>query len=184
MIYGYARVSTHGQEKSGNSLERQRQMLTGAGCEKIFKDVYTGAKADRPSLTEMMNIVKEGDTVVVSKLDRIRRNVADGINIIETLAEKGVTVRVLNMGTFDNTATGRLCRNIMLSFAEFERDLIKQRTADGKAIAKQREDYREGRPRIEVSGVEEMKEKVAQGLLNVTQACKQLGISRSKWYRI
>lgn len=147
MIYGYARVSTRGQLKDGNSIEAQEQALREHGAEKIFSDAYTGTKSHRPKLDELMNVMQAGDTVVVTKLDRIARSATQGIELIQSFLDKGVTVYVLNMGLMDNTSTGKLIRNIMLAFAEFERDMIVERTQEGKAIARQRADYREGRPK-------------------------------------
>lgn len=141
MKYGYGRVSTLGQD-----LESQLQALKNEGCEKICSDKFTGTKTDRPQFTKLLKELKEGDTLVVTKLDRFARTTADGITTIKNLFERGIKVHVLNMGLIEDTPTGRLILNIMLSFAEFERDMIVERTQEGKAIAKQRDDFREGRP--------------------------------------
>ena len=180
MIYGYARVSTLGQTK-GNSLEDQERQLREAGATKIYKDSYTGTKIDRPSLSKLLAVMKSGDTFMVTKLDRIARSVKDGIEFFDSLIERGIKVNVLNIGVMDDTPTGKLIRNVFLSFAEFERDMIVQRTMEGKAIAKERPDYREGRPRIEVDLTEEYNA-VQRGDKTVTEACRTLGISRSTWY--
>lgn len=142
MKYGYARVSTTGQD-----LEAQIQALKKEGCEKIYKEKFTGTKKERPEFQKLLKVLKEGDTLVVTKLDRFARSTIDGINTIKELFERGVKVHILNMGLVENTPTGRLIFNVMLAFAEFERDLIVERTQEGKAIAKQRPDFREGRPR-------------------------------------
>lgn len=141
MKFGYARVSTIGQD-----LESQIQSLKNEGCEKIYEEKFTGTKSDRPKFQELLSEVKEGDTLVVTKLDRFARSTVDGIQTIKMLFQKGVKVHVLNMGLVEDTPTGRLIFNIMSSFAEFERDMIVERTQEGKAIAKQRDDFREGRP--------------------------------------
>lgn len=146
MIYGYARVSTKGQAKDGNSLDAQAKALKDAGASEIFSDAFTGTKSHRPELDRLMDIMKQGDTLVVTKLDRIARSAAQGMELIQSLLDRGITVHVLNMGLMDNTPTGRLIRNIMLAFAEFERDMIVERTCEGKAIARQNPDFREGRP--------------------------------------
>lgn len=146
MKYGYARVSTKGQSSKGNSLEEQVNKLNSEGCQKIYQEAFTGTKADRPQFQELLSLLKEGDTLVVTKLDRFARSTGDAIETIKGLFEKGVKVHVLNMGLVENTPTGRLIFNIMSSFAEFERDMIVERTQEGKAIAKQRDDFREGRP--------------------------------------
>jgi DNA invertase Pin-like site-specific DNA recombinase len=141
MKIGYARVSTTGQE-----LESQIEQLKKEGCDKIFTEKFTGTKTDRPVFNEVLEELQEGYTLVVTKLDRFARSTVDGIQTIKALFEKGVKVHILNMGLVEYTPTGRLIFNIMSSFAEFERDMIVERTQEGKAIAKQREDFREGRP--------------------------------------
>ena len=147
MIYGYERVSTKGQAKEGNSLEAQEKALKDAGATVIFSDTFTGTKNTRPELDKLLKKIESGDKLIVTKLDRIARSVSQGTEIIESLLQKGVIVHVLNMGLMDNSSTGRLIRNIMLAFAEFERDMIVERTQEGKAIAKLNPDFREGRPR-------------------------------------
>ncbi|MED4228673.1 recombinase family protein [Neobacillus cucumis] len=146
MKYGYARVSTRGQAINGNSLDEQSEKLKAEGCERIFQDTFTGTKADRPQFTNILSLLQEGDTLVVTKLDRFARSTEDAIATIKDLFNRGVKVHILNMGLIENTPTGRLIFNIMSSFAEFERDMIVERTQEGKAIAKQRVDFREGRP--------------------------------------
>lgn len=147
MVYGYARVSTKGQAKDGNSLEEQKTELREAGAEIIFSDAFTGTKAHRPELDKLLSQIQEGDKLIVTKLDRIARSVTQGIELVNSLIEKGVTVHILNMGIMDNTPQGKLMRTIMLAFAEFERDMIIERTQEGKEIAKQKPDYKEGRPK-------------------------------------
>ena len=147
MVYGYARVSTPGQAKDGNSLEAQTQELVRAGTDKVYSDAFTGSVTDRPELTRLMDQMQDGDTIIITKLDRIARNLKQGIELIDALNERGIKVNVLNMGVIDNTPTGKLIRNIMLSLAEWERDMIIQRTQEGKQIAKHNPSYREGRPK-------------------------------------
>lgn len=146
VTYGYARVSSKGQARDGNSLEAQREALTNAGAQQIFEDVYTGTTTDRPALDKLLAILKSGDTVIVTKLDRVARSVQQGITLFDDLCERGIAVNILNMGVLDNSPTGTLLRNVMLAFAEFERDMIMQRTREGREIARQKEGYREGRP--------------------------------------
>lgn len=145
--YGYARVSTKGQAKDGNSLEAQCAALENAGATIIFKDAFSGKNTKRPELDKLVKLLQEGDELIVCKLDRIARSVAQGIELIEMLLQRGVTVHILNMGILDNTPTGRLIRAVFLAFAEFERELIVERTQEGKSIARQKEGYREGRPK-------------------------------------
>lgn len=146
MVYGYCRVSTQTQAKDGNSLEAQKNLLKENGAEEIYSDAFTGTKAHRPELDKLLAVLQAGDKLVVTKLDRIARSASQGIELVQTLLDKGITVHVLNMGLLDNTPTGKLIRNIMLAFAEFERDMIIERTQEGKAIAKRQPDFREGRP--------------------------------------
>lgn len=148
MVYGYCRVSTQMQAKDGNSLEAQKNLLIENGAEEIYSDAFTGTKAHRPELDKLLAVLQAGDKLVVTKLDRIARSASQGIELVQTLLDKGVTVHVLNMGLLDNTPTGKLIRNIMLAFAEFERDMIIERTQEGKAIARRQPDFREGRPRL------------------------------------
>ena len=146
MIYGYMRVSTAGQVK-GNSLEEQKRVLEANGATVIYQDTFTGTKSSRPNLSILLARLQEEDTLVVTKLDRFARNTVDGINMVHNLLKRGVKVNILNMGMVDNTPTGKLILTVMLGFAEFERDMIVQRTQEGKAIAKMKEGFTEGRPR-------------------------------------
>jgi len=146
MIYGYARVSTRGQAKDGNSLEAQEHQLKEHGAENIYIESFTGTKMERPELDKLLNQIQDGDTLIVTKLDRFARSVSQASNLITMLIDKGVRVNVLNLGVLDNSSVSMLMRNILLSFAQFERDLIVERTSEGKAIARQRADFREGRP--------------------------------------
>lgn len=148
MIYGYARVSTQMQAKDGNSLEAQERLLRKNGAEEIYADAFTGTKTHRPELARLLDELQAGDTLVVTKLDRIARSASQGIELIQSLLDREITVHVLNMGLLDNTPTGKLIRTIMLAFAEFELDMIVERTQEGKAIARKQPDYREGRPRL------------------------------------
>lgn len=184
MIYGYARVSTNGQAKDGNSLESQIKTLTEHGVTRIFKDSFTGIKKHRPELDKLLAIVKSGDTVIVTKLDRIARSAIQGCELVNELLDKGVTINVLNMGVMDNSTTGKLIRTIFFAFAEYERDMIVERTTEGKEIARMKPDYKEGRPNLTVSNSEFQKifQKQKDGLITVSDAIKELGISRSSWY--
>lgn len=148
MKYGYARVSTKGQAKDGNSLEAQIMLLKDNGAEMIYTDSFTGTKLERPELDKLLNEISEGDTLVVTKLDRFARSVSQASDLITSLIDKGVTVNVLNLGILDNSSMSTLMRNILLSFAQFERDMIVERTQEGKAIARLKKDFREGRPKV------------------------------------
>ena len=147
MIYGYARVSTKGQAKDGNSLEAQEKALRESGANEIYVDAFTGTKTDRPEFDKLMNKIQKGDTLIVTKLDRFARSMSQGSELVSDLIERGIKVYILNIGVMDNTPSSKLIRNEFFAFAEFERDMIVERTMEGKAIAKQNPDFREGRPK-------------------------------------
>ena len=146
-IYGYARVSTYGQAAHGNSLAEQKRQLRKAGAEEIFADVFTGKTTERPELQKLVDRLNSGDTLIVTKLDRLGRSVAQASALITKLIDAGITVNVLNVGILSNDSVSTLLRNILLSFAQFERDMIVERTQEGRAIARQKDGYREGRPK-------------------------------------
>lgn len=141
-VYGYARVSTAGQE-----LEVQIQELEKEGATKIYQEKFTGTSTDRPQLNELLEVLQEGDTLMVTKLDRIARSASHGSELVKELIAKGIRVNILNMGIMDNIPTSKLIRTVFFAFAEFERDMIVERTQEGKAIAKQNPDFKEGRPK-------------------------------------
>lgn len=182
MIYGYARVSTNGQARDGTSLEAQKALLAEHGAERIFHESFTGTARHRPEFDKLMAEISEGDTLVVAKLDRIARSTIHGCEIITELLERGVTINVLNMGVMDNSTTGKLMRSIFFAFAEFERDMIVERTSEGKAVAREKEGYREGRKPKEIPDFQIFLQKQKDGLMTVDECCAILGISRSTWY--
>ena len=186
MIYGYARVSSHGQQLYGKSLDIQEDSLRAAGAETVIRETYTGVEYHRPALDQLMSNLRAGDTLIVAKLDRIARSTQEGLRLIDDLLAKGVSINILNMGKFDNSPSGKLMRTIMLAFAEFERDLIVSRTQEGKAKARQKQDYREGRKPIayDENLYQTLRDQVDDGLLTVSEAARRLGVSRAKWYRI
>ena len=147
MIYGYARVSTKGQAHDGNSLNSQKEILEQNGATKIYEESFTGTKTDRPEFSKLLEKLKEGDTIIVTKLDRFARSMSQGSELVNELINKGIKVNILNIGVMDNTPASKLIRNIFFSFAEFERDMIVERTQEGKAIAKTKEGFKEGRPK-------------------------------------
>lgn len=180
--YGYARVSTNGQARDGNSLQEQREKLIENGAVEIFEESCTGTTIDRPEFDKLLSLLKQGDTLIVTKLDRFARTAPDAANLIRGLVAKGIKVHILNMGIAENTPMGKLMVTMLLAFAEFERDMIVERTQAGKSIAKQKEGYREGRPRIETPDLEKFIKLQKEGKLTVAQCCKELSISRPSWY--
>ena len=143
MIYGYARVSRNGQD-----LSSQLDTLKEHGCQKIYKEKFTGTTRKRPEFEKLLAELKVGDTLVVTKLDRFARSTKDALEIIEDLFYREIRVNILNLGIIENTPTGRLIFTVFSAFADFERDLIVERTKDGKAYAiKNNPNFKEGRPK-------------------------------------
>ncbi|MFR8152452.1 MAG: recombinase family protein [Romboutsia timonensis] len=146
-VIAYCRVSTKGQTDN-NSLEQQKEEILNRYANAIvFEESYSGKTSDRPIFNKVMEQLNEGDTLVVTKLDRFCRNVKEGLESIEQLMEKGIRIHILNMGLIEDTPMGKLIVTNLLAFAEFERNMIIERTQNGKAIAKQKEGYKEGRPK-------------------------------------
>ncbi|MGG2109662.1 recombinase family protein [Lysinibacillus pakistanensis] len=176
-VYGYARVSTQSQE-----LESQIQALENEEATVIFQEKFTGTKTDRPQLNKLLGALQANDKLVVTKLDRLARNTKEGIEIIESLFNKGVRVHVLNLGLLEDTTIGRFFLQTLLAVAEMERNLIVERTQEGKAIAKQNPDYREGRKKVYTSKQLDH----AMGLLDTNsynQVVALTGISKSTLIR-
>lgn len=152
MKYGYARVSSIVQLK-GNSLEEQTAELLKAGvsADCIVTEQYTGKILKRPKFKQLIDALQPGDELICCKLDRFARNAEDGLKTVRELLERGIIIRILNIGNgqpFDNSPIGQLLFTMLLAFAQFERELILERTAAGKAIAKTKDGFREGRPPI------------------------------------
>ena len=182
--YGYGRVSSPGQQLEGNSLSEQERVLLEAGAEEVVLECFTGKTIDRPKFTPLLNKLKSGDTLFVTKLDRFAR-ATEAVAVISELVDRGVTVNILNFGVANNSATGKLMLNILASFAQYEREMIFERTQEGKAAKRAKDpDYKEGRKTIEIpeefSGC---REKVENGELTVKAACELLSISRTTWYK-
>ncbi len=140
MLIGYARVSTVDQE-----LALQIDTLTKAGCEKLFTDKASGAKADRPGLAEALHFARAGDCIVVWKLDRLGRSIQGLISLAADLSARKVDFRSLTDGFDTSTASGRLLFHILASVAEMERELIKERTIAGLAAARKKGGIGSGR---------------------------------------
>lgn len=183
MIYGYARVSTKGQAKDGNSLEAQEKLLKENGAVEVYRDAFTGTKVDRPELNKLLNLLKEGDTIIVTKLDRLGRSLSKTSELITELIERGITINILNLGVLNNSSMNTLLRNVLLAFAQFERDMIVERTSEGKAMCREtKPDWREGRKVIETPDFQKFLEKQKDGTMTVDECCERLGISRRTWY--
>lgn len=177
MKIGYARVSTHEQ-----NLSLQKDALKQAGCGKIFQDRVSGAKAERPGLEEAKAYVREGDTLVVWRLDRLGRSLKHLIETITALEERGVAFQSIQESIDTTTSGGRLVFHIFGALAEFERNLIRERTRAGLAAARAR-GRRGGRPRA----LDEKKTQLLYQLYDerkrtVKEICEVLDISKSTLY--
>lgn len=146
MIYGYARVSTAMQQKDGNSLEDQTKLLESYGCQEIITEAFSGKTMERPQFQSLLSKLREGDTLVVCKLDRFARTAIEGVQTVRDLFNRGIRVHIINMGLIENTLTGNLILTVMLAFAEYERGMIVERTQTGKTIARTDPSFRDGRP--------------------------------------
>ena len=182
MVYGYARVSTRGQVK-GNSLAEQRQQLLDRGCDEVIEEQYTGTTTERPQLDALLARLNIGDTLMVTKLDRLVRSATEGATLIKKLTDKGIRINILNMGEVDERPQGRLMLHILLAFAEFERDMIVERTQTGKAIARTKAGFREGRPPIEKARKDAAINMVIKGGKSYKEAAAAVGISKSTLVR-
>ena len=184
MIYGYARVSTGRQE-----LKTQLEKLKAAGCERIYQEKMTGTKKDgREELRKLMDALQEGDTVKITKIDRLARSIPDLRNIIQDMHAVSVTVEFLdNNMRFEpngNDPMQKLMLNMLGSFAEFERDLIVSRTQEGKAYARKHDpNYKDGRPKRRLTP-QYLHAIELQQTLSYNQVSKKTGISKSTLQRI
>ena len=174
-LVGYARVSTVGQ-----SLDTQLQAL--AECSTIFQEKVSGARDDRPQLAQLLNFVREGDVVLVTKLDRLARNTRHLLEISEYLQSKRVALRILNLGINTSTPTGKLMLTMIGAIATFERELMLERQAEGIELAKQRGVYKGRKPTAMAKG-NEVLALLARGL-SKAETARQAGISVSSVQRI
>ena len=134
---------------------------------------------------KIISLLKPGDELVVCKLDRFARTAPEGAILVRDLVERGVKVNILNMGVADNTPIGKVMVTVMLAFAEYERDMIMERTSIGKAYKRDNDpNWREGRKRKEIDRerFENLAQKQKEGLMTVADCCRELGISRATWY--
>lgn len=183
MKFGYIRVSTRKQARDGNSLEAQREALTAAGAEKIYTDAFTGTRMERPEWDKLRAQLRRGDVLIVTRLDRLARSVSQASGLITDMIDEGITINVLNLGILSNDSVNTLLRNVLLSFAQFERDMIVQRTQEGKAVARATDpDFREGRPpKFDAEQLDHAMELLENH--SYAQTAKLTGISKSTLIR-
>jgi len=178
MLVGYARVSTTDQ-----SLNLQTDNLEKAGCEKIYHDVASGVADSRPGLGELMKYIRDGDTLVVWKLDRLGRSLRNLIDTINNLHDKGIGFKSIQESIDTTTSGGKLVFHIFASLAEFERELITERTQAGLKAARARGRLG-GRPsKLDDKGIETAKKLMQDTSISINEICKILNISRATLYR-
>lgn len=180
MKIGYARVSTKDQ-----NLELQRDALQEAGCEKLFKEKISGKKADRPELQKMLEQLRKGDIVIIWKLDRLGRSLRDLVHLVQEIQEKGAGLKSLHDSIDTTTPQGKLTFHLFAALAEFERDIISERTKAGLASARAR-GRKGGRPKG-LSKQAKDKAMIAATLYKqgkpVKDICDYLGFSKATLYR-
>ncbi|MEM8574326.1 MAG: recombinase family protein [Pseudomonadota bacterium] len=175
---GYARVSTTGQ-----NLTVQLEKLEAAGCEKVFQEKRSGVDAGRPALKRCLEYLREGDTLLVTKIDRLARSTADLYGIVQRLADKGVAFRVFDDPTIDTTTrTGKLVMGILALIAEFENDIRRERQMDGIVKAKDR-GVRFGRKPILVADTVKKVKKLRKSGMTISEIMRQTALSRASVYR-
>jgi DNA invertase Pin-like site-specific DNA recombinase len=178
ILIGYARTSTLEQEAG---LEAQLRDLQALGCEKIFSE-QTSSVGPRPVLDQALEFVREGDALVVTKLDRLARSVVHLGQIIEQLTAKGVSLRILSMGVDTATPTGKLMLNVLGSVAQFEREMMLERQREGIAKAKAEGKYKGRKPTARAKA-DEIKALAAQGL-SMGAIAQRLGIGKGSVHRV
>lgn len=178
MLVGYARVSTQDQ-----NLDLQRDALSGAGCEKVFEDVASGAKAARTGLEEALVYMREGDTFVVWKLDRLGRSLKQLIEVINQLHERKIGFKSIQESIDTTTPGGKLIFHVFGALAEFEREVIRERTFAGLHAARARGRLG-GRPKLmndkKIGMVEALMEDPNHSIQDI---CAMVGVSRATLYR-
>lgn len=180
MIVGYARTSTLDQTAG---LEVQERELTEAGCEKLFVEQVSSVDVRaRERLAEALDYIREGDTLVVTKLDRLARSVAHLLEVLSKVEEKGASLRILSMGIDTGTATGKLMLTLLGGVAEFERSIMLERQREGIAKAKAAGKYKGRKPTARAK-VDEVR-KLREDGVGATEIAQRLGIGRASVYRV
>lgn len=177
MKFGYVRVSTLEQNPS-----LQIDALKAAGCEEIIKDEISGKSSSRPGLNNLLGKLRDGDELIVWRLDRLGRSLKDLIELINDFEVRGIKFRSLTESIETATNNGRLIFNIFASLAEFERNLIRERTMAGLSAARARGKLG-GRPKLSKKRIEAALQLYDKGLFNISEICKTIGISRGTLYK-
>lgn len=177
-ILGYARIST-----SHQTHDQQLDALNAAGCERIFTDTMSGARSDRPGLAELMSYAREGDTIVVTALDRLGRSLSHVISTIDCLTERGIVLKSLREGIDYSTSTGKLVASIFAALAEYERSLINERAAAAREAARVR-GRQVGRPKALTDETAGLAKQMRSADIPVPTIAKQLKVSPATVYRM
>jgi DNA invertase Pin-like site-specific DNA recombinase len=177
MLIGYARVSTHDQ-----TLALQQDALQKAGCNKLFTDTASGATSERKGLDEALNYVRKGDTLVVWRLDRLGRSLPHLITTMTSLEERGIGFKSLTENVDTTTSGGKLIFHIFGALAEFERNLIRERTQAGLSAARAR-GKRGGRPKALTAKQLGIAQDLYEKRHSITEICRTLKISKATLYR-
>ena len=178
MLIGYARVSTDDQ-----NLDLQSDALTQAGCDRILEDRISGSKSERPGLKEVLNYARTGDTIVVWRLDRLSRSLKDLIEMVTLLESKGIGLKSLQEAIDTSSSSGKLIFHIFGALAEFERNLIRERTHAGLQAARAR-GRKGGRPKSLDKDKQSLVVKLYEEKKHtVKQICQMMGISKPTLYK-
>ena len=178
MHIGYARVSTQDQ-----NLDLQNDALKAAGCENIYTDKMSGTKKNRPGLEEILGFIRKGDTLVVWRLDRLGRSLKHLIQVLNKLDERGVYFKSIQESLDTSTPGGKLIFHVFGALAEFERDIIRERTMAGLAAARAR-GRKGGRPRkLTKKQIAMAKKLMGDQSIPIDEICKTMGVSKATLYR-
>jgi DNA invertase Pin-like site-specific DNA recombinase len=178
MLVGYARVSTDLQTTDG-----QIDALNAAGCERVFKESMSGTRADRPQLAAALEFAREGDVLVVTRLDRLARSMRQLLTTVDTLAACGIGLRSLHESIDTTTATGRLVLHIFAALGQFEVELLRERTRTALAASRARGRIGGRPPALDAIKVTAAKAMLASGTMTASEIARQIGCSASTLYR-
>jgi DNA invertase Pin-like site-specific DNA recombinase len=177
-IIGYARVSTDDQ-----NLDLQRDALAKAGCQQLYEEKQSGKDADRQELTNCLKALRSGDTLIVWRLDRLGRSLPDLVKIITDLENSGVTFKSITENLETNTAAGKLQFHVFAALAEFERNLIRERTKAGLAAARARGRVGGRKNKLDDKKIREIKALMRDPEISISEIAKRYGVSRTTIYK-